>query len=56
MVIQVVDNKNYVANGNKYKVIWTAFVGDLAATLDLKGKSLEAVDQAFEQSPYISKD
>lgn len=55
LVIEVVDIKNYAANGNKYKVIWTAYIGDLGATLDLTGKTLEAVDQAFAQSPYFSK-
>lgn len=56
LVIEVVDIKNYAANGNKYKIIWTAFIGDLRSTLDLTGNTLEAVDQAFTQSPYFSKD
>lgn len=56
LVIEIVDVKNYVANGNKYKVIWKAYMGDLYATIDLKAKTLEAVTQAFKQSPYIRKD
>jgi hypothetical protein len=55
MVIEVVDVKNFVENGG-YKVIWKANIGDLLTTVDLRGKTLEAVDQAFVQSPYFSKD
>jgi hypothetical protein len=55
LVVEVVDIKNYAANGNKYMVIWTASIGDLGVTQDLVGKTLEAVDQAFTQSPYFSK-
>lgn len=55
MIIEIVDIKNYTANGNKYKVVWKAFIGDLIATDDLRGKTLEAIDMAFQQSPYINK-
>lgn len=55
LVIEVVDIKNYAANGNKYKVIWSAYIGDLLTTYDRKNKILYAVNQAFEQSPYFSK-
>lgn len=54
LLIQVVDAKN--PNGdNEYSIIWSAYIGDLNATTDLTGKTLEAVAQAFEQSPYINK-
>ncbi|HRJ31575.1 MAG TPA: DUF4136 domain-containing protein [Cyclobacteriaceae bacterium] len=53
LVIEIVDIKN--ATGNQYKVIWKAFIGDLNNTFDLRGKTLEAIDQAFVQSPYIQK-
>jgi len=53
LVIEIVDVKN--ATGNQYKVIWKAFIGDLNTTFDLRGKTLEAIDQAFVQSPYIQK-
>lgn len=56
LVIEVVDIKNYAANGNKYKVIWSAYIGDLLSSVDRKAKLIEAVDQAFVQSPYFSKD
>lgn len=56
MVIEAVDIKNYAANGNKYKVVWSAYIGDLLTTDDRTNKILTAVDQAFEQSPYFTKD
>jgi hypothetical protein len=56
MVIEAVDIKHYAANNNKYVVIWSAYIGDLYTTDDVRGKLLEAVDRAFEQSPYFSKD
>lgn len=55
MVIEVDDIKHYAENGNKYKVIWTANIGDLLTTDDRQNKILVAVDKAFEQSPYFSK-
>lgn len=55
MVIEVVDIKNFSLNGNGYKVIWKASIGDLISTVDLRTKTLEAIDQAFLQSPYINK-
>lgn len=55
MIIEIVDIRNYAANGNKYKVVWKASIGDLISTDDLRGKTLEAIEQAFAQSPYIQK-
>jgi hypothetical protein len=55
LLIEIVDLKNYVANGNKYVVVWRAYMGDLLATLDLTGSTIEAVNRAFEQSSYINK-
>ena len=54
LLVQVVDAKNPNSK-NEFPIIWSAYIGDLNATLDLKGKTLEAIDQAFEQSPYIKK-
>lgn len=56
LAIEIVDIKNYAANGNKYKIIWKAFIGDIYASVDRDTKTLEAVNQAFAQSPYIQKD
>lgn len=55
LVIEIVDIKNYATFGNKYKIIWKASIGDLIATDDLRGKTLEAIDQAFLQSTFIKK-
>ena len=56
LLIEIVDLKNFATNNNKYVVVWRAYIGDLLATLDLTGSTIEAVDRAFEQSPYINKD
>lgn len=55
LVIEAVDIKNYTENGEKFVVVWSAYIGDLLTTDDRKNKLLLAVDQAFEQSPYFSK-
>lgn len=54
LVIEVVDIKNFDANLFRYKVIWSAYIGDLAYSVDRDTKIIEAVKQAFEQSPYFS--
>lgn len=54
LLIQVVDAKNPNFE-NKFPIIWSAYIGDLGATADLAGKTLEAIDQAFAQSPYLKK-
>jgi hypothetical protein len=56
LLIEIVDLKNFTTNNNKYVVVWRAYIGDLLATLDLTGSTMEAIDRAFEQSPYINKD
>lgn len=56
MVIEVVDIKNFEDNGGKYKVIWSAYIGDLLTSVDRDTKIIEALNQAFVQSPYFSKD
>lgn len=55
MVIEVVDIKHAIDNDGKFIVVWSAYIGDLLTTYDRKNKILYAVDQAFEQSPYFSK-
>lgn len=54
MVINLIDLKNRDING-RLKVIWTAYIGDIAKSNDKTGKILEAINQAFDQSPYFSK-
>lgn len=55
LLIEIIDVKNFAANNNKYVVVWRAYIGDLLVTLDLTGRTLEAVNRAFDRSPYISK-
>ncbi len=55
LLIEIIDVKNFALNDSKYVVVWRAYIGDLLVTLDLTGSTLEAVDRAFEQSPYINK-
>ena len=54
MVINLIDLKNRDSQG-RLKVIWTAYIGDIAKSNDQTGKILQAIDQAFDQSPYFSK-
>jgi hypothetical protein len=53
LVVELADLKNS-QTGNP-KVVWTANVGDLISTVDQNAKVLEAVTQAFQQSPYLKK-
>jgi len=53
LVIEFAD-LNSIQNGNA-KVVWTANIGDLITSVDQTGKVLEAIDQAFVQSPYLKK-
>ncbi len=54
MLIELIDLKNIDAQ-QRVKIIWTTFAGDVDASPDPYGKSKEAVNQAFMQSPYIKK-
>lgn len=53
LVVEIVDLKNVNAQ-NQVKVIWNAYMGDVFSSIDLRGQSEEAIDQAFDQSPYIT--
>jgi hypothetical protein len=54
MVINLIDLKNRDAQ-NRLKVIWTVYIGDLLKSVDYEQRILEAIDQAFRQSPYLNK-
>lgn len=54
LIIEIVDLKNRTPD-NKVKVVWDAYMGDVYSTLDLEKQALNAIDQAFIQSPYIGK-
>jgi hypothetical protein len=52
LVVEFVDLKNAAAN-KKYSVIWNAYMGDLFNAVNQLDQSVEAVNQAFKQSPYL---
>jgi hypothetical protein len=54
LVINLIDLKNRDSQ-NRYKVIWTAYVGDLVQSPDRLGNVAKAINQAFDQSPYLNK-
>jgi hypothetical protein len=52
LLIQVVSTTKV---NDQFPVLWSAYIGDLNATLDLRGKTLEAIGQAIEQSSYLNR-
>lgn len=53
LVVELVDLKN--RSGNNVKVVWNAYMGDVINSVDYEQQSVDAIDQAFEQSPYLAK-
>jgi Domain of unknown function (DUF4136) len=51
LVVQVVDLKKFTGPN----VVWTVYIGDLYASQDAVGKSVEAIGQAFAQSGYLMR-
>jgi hypothetical protein len=51
LVVELVDLKNIV--GGQVKIIWNAQMGDVFSSIDLNKQSMDAIDQAFAQSPFI---
>lgn len=54
LVIELLDLKNPTPD-NKFQVVWSVTIGDVYTSPDPLAKSLEAIDQAFDQSPYLGK-
>jgi len=54
LVINLIDLKTPGQQG-MLKVIWKAYIGDLLQSVDPVQKVLEAIDQAFAQSPYLHR-
>ena len=54
LIIEIVDLKAKNPD-NKARVIWNAYLGDVYSTIDLIKQSVDAINQAFAQSPYIIK-
>lgn len=54
LVVEILDLRHVTAD-NKVKVIWAAYMGDVYSTINLVKQSEDAINQAFVQSPYISR-
>lgn len=54
LAIELIDLKNKTPD-NKLQVVWVANIGDVYTSTDPFIKVLEAIDQAFRQSPYLKR-
>lgn len=54
LIIELIDLKNKTPD-NKVKVVWAAYLGDLYGTIDLIEQTETGIDQAFIQSPYLTR-
>ena len=54
LILQIVDLNKKNAQ-NQFSVIWISYIGDIVSSVDPFQKSIEAIDQAFVQSPVIGK-
>lgn len=54
LVLEIVDLRNVTAQ-NEVSVVWDAYLGDVYSSVDLSQQTLDGIDQAFLQSPYLTK-
>ncbi len=54
LIIEMIDLRNKTLD-NKVRVIWDAYMGDVYSTADIGPATERAIDQAFLQSPYVSR-
>lgn len=54
LVLEIVDLKN-VTSQNEVTVVWDAYLGDVFSSVNLSQQTLDGIDQAFLQSPYLTK-
>ena len=54
LIIELVDLKNKTPD-NKVRVVWNAYLGDIYSTIELVNQTVDGIDQAFAQSPYIGR-
>jgi hypothetical protein len=54
LIIEIVDLKNKTPD-NKVRVVWDAYLGDIYSTITLIEQTERAINQAFEQSPYVKR-
>lgn len=55
LVVEILDLRNITAE-KKVKLIWSAYMGDIYSTINLIRQSEDAIDQAFNQSPYLGNE
>jgi len=55
LVVELIDLKNRAANNNKLYVVWNMLASGVLSESngDNMQEALDAIDQAFEQSPYL---
>ncbi|HEY3402513.1 MAG TPA: DUF4136 domain-containing protein [Ohtaekwangia sp.] len=53
LIVELIDLKN--RSGNQVKVIWNAYMGDVINSVDYEQQSVDAIHQAFLQSPYLKR-
>lgn len=54
LIVQISDLKQKNSQ-NQFRVIWACNIGDLVATIDAFQRSVEGIDQAFLQTPILSR-
>lgn len=54
LIVEIVDLKNKTPD-NKVKVVWNSYMGDVYSTVNLIDQSVDAINQSFTQSPYLTK-
>ncbi len=54
LILQIIDLNKKNAQ-NQFSVIWISYIGDIVSSVDPFQKSIDAVEQAFVQSPVIGK-
>ncbi|HYG17673.1 MAG TPA: DUF4136 domain-containing protein [Ohtaekwangia sp.] len=54
LVVEIIDLKNRGAN-NQVKVVWNAYMGDVINSVNFEQQSVDAIHQAFDQSPYLGQ-
>ncbi len=54
LILQLADLKKKNTS-NQFRVVWSCYIGDIISSVDPFPKSLEAVDQAFLQTPSLKR-
>lgn len=52
LVVEMIDLKNRNAN-NQVKIVWNAYMGDVVNSVNYEQQSVDAIETAFDQSPYL---